>query len=190
MALKLITPPNVNVPVVSTADAKAHLRVTHSDDDPYIGELVKVATQLVQDSTHYYPIAQTWEYSMSIPPLNDGPIYLPIGPLSSVTSIQYLDSAEQVQTWSAAEYEVETGIMGVVKTAPGESYPTVEIDSLRAFWIRFVVGYATAAEVPSHVAHAVKILLTSLYWERGKEPSPETIKRLMSGYAHPGSLVA
>lgn len=190
MAITLITPPNPSVLVITLAEAKEHLRVLHSDEDAYITGLIAVATQLLQDATHYHPIAQTWQISRPCAPSASAPIYLPLGPLASVTSITYRPNNEDTLTWPDTEYDVEVGLMGAIRPRGGNGYPTMQTGRLETFFVRFVVGFPTAAEVPAQVKHAIKIILTTLYWERGKEPPHDVIKRLMSGYAHPGSMVA
>ena len=45
---------------VSLAEAKAHLRVTHNDDDAYITTLIKTARQGIEAQTGLGLISQGW----------------------------------------------------------------------------------------------------------------------------------
>ena len=122
--------------ILTTAEAKTHLRVTHSAEDTYIDTLIKVATQYAEKycagnfiETTYKMTMESWNdvfvsnatqlsndnvlKSYSYPsggyysPYTGLPqIFLPKAPLSSVSSIQYYNSDNVQEIFSDDDYNV------------------------------------------------------------------------------------
>ena len=68
MSLLLTTPPVVEP--LSLAEAKAHLRVPHADDDAYISTLIVSARLRVERQTGLRLITQNWSQFMDCwPPM-------------------------------------------------------------------------------------------------------------------------
>ena len=55
----LVTPPALEP--VSLAEAKAHLRVGHADEDGLIGALIAAARRLAESQTGLCLVAEPWE---------------------------------------------------------------------------------------------------------------------------------
>ncbi len=165
MAYKLITAPAAEP--VSTAEAKTHLRITHSDDDTYIGTLISAARLYAEAQTRRALINQTWELTAESFPKE---IRLIPAPLSSVTHIKYYDGDGTLQTLSSSAYQVDTtDSVGIVTEAYGYSWPTVRDGLYNGVQVRFVAGYGGAStDVPSSVIHAIKILVS--HWYEAREP--------------------
>lgn len=90
--------------LVSTSEAKEHLRVSFSDDDTYILRLTQAAQMFCETYTGqvFTPMTYTlfsddWEGTMIIPNVSS---------IDSINSIKYWDDATPSvqQTWSATEY--------------------------------------------------------------------------------------
>ena len=143
MALKLITAPAAEAEPVTTAEAKAHLRVDTTADDTYIGTLITVARQNVEAHLRRALIHQTWELV-----LDEWPgrvVVLPKPPLASVTSIKYTDRSAVESTVSSGSYLVDTDTEpGRVVLKSGETWPAVVLREASAVRIRFVAGYGAA----------------------------------------------
>ncbi|MEO1747228.1 MAG: head-tail connector protein [Pseudomonadota bacterium] len=60
MASTLVIPPAA--PPVTLAEAKAHLRVTHDDEDSLIEDLIGAATRFLADNDGICLLRQTWRY--------------------------------------------------------------------------------------------------------------------------------
>ena len=73
---------------VPTSDAKAWLRIDHSDEDTLIASLVTRATNVVEHLTNRQLINASWTYQVDQFPHQDA-IFFPIAPLVSVTQISY-----------------------------------------------------------------------------------------------------
>ena len=82
----VLTSPPATEPI-SLSQAKAHLRVTHGDDDDYISTLIKTARQSIEAQTGLGLIAQGWSVFLDDWPDN-GVIELPLAPVLDITDIK------------------------------------------------------------------------------------------------------
>lgn len=153
--------------VVSLGDIKEQLAIDGTDLDTYVGTLIEAATVYCQKATHLKFLTATCiDYLDSFPNV----IRPRWSPLSSVTSITYVDTAGTTQTWSDTEYDVDTDpTPGRIVPAYGEDYPTIRSDPMLAVTVTYVAGYGTAAsDIPETLTHAVKMLVTEWFYRRGE----------------------
>lgn len=152
----LVTPPGQR-PVTLT-EAKHHLRVDDDSENGRIRNLLDAATSHIQDITGRALIEQTWDWFLDAWPRN-GVLEVPSAPLSSVTSITYLDTAGDTQTLDTDVYTVNTDREpGRITLALGQSWPTLRgvPDQIT---VRFVAGYGTTNDtVPEPLRQGI------LYW--------------------------
>lgn len=162
MSLKLITPPNVSTGLcVTVADAKLSCRFDPSDLDADIAQMILDGQTLVDHEVGVCLMAQTWEAALDAFP---DAITLTRTPVASVTSITYIDAAGVLQTLSPAAYVLDSGDAfgkSYIVPAYGESWPETR-DEINAVKVRYVVGYADAASVPSHLKRQVLINVAKL----------------------------
>ena len=105
---------------LTTAEAKTHMRVDTSDDDTYIASLISAATQYAQDRTNRQFINAT--FKLRLDGFISTQLWIPRAPLSSVTSVQYVDENEATQTLSTDLYKVDTqALPGRIRIADGSS---------------------------------------------------------------------
>ncbi len=170
MALKLITPPASDP--ITLAEAKAHLRVDHSDDDVMIGAMITAATRHAEAFTGRAFIDQTWELVLDAFPSNE--IELKKPPLIELVSVVYDDGDGVEQTLDASSYTVDAvSEPGWVLPVGGSGYwPTTVFDGVNAVRVRFRAGYldtgvSPAVEnVPADIKHAILLELGSFYAQR------------------------
>lgn len=166
MALSLFTAPSLEP--LTTAEAKLHLRVDGSTDDALIDTLIAAARQYVEGFTHRPLLRQTWDDKRDGFPCSGEPIWLQLPPVSSVTSITYIDPNGVTQTWSSSLYDTDLPAgpyaqMARISPAYGQYYPQTR-DVMNAVVIRFVCGYGTtAATVPEAIRAAIKLLIGHWY---------------------------
>lgn len=189
MLLTRFTAP-VETPV-SRSEAKAHLRVEHTEDDTLIDALVATAVAEIDGREGYLRralVTQTWDYSILGFPV-ERKIYLPFPPLQSVTSIKYFDATNTEQTLDLGDcYIHANAFVGYVNLKPGKSWPaTTERDD--AVTLRFVCGYGNAAAVPSNIKHAILLRLTELYAFRGDDGEAPGMSPAVYRLLQPSRLV-
>jgi uncharacterized phiE125 gp8 family phage protein len=152
---------------VTTANAKAHLKVEHSADDTLIDGYVLAAQSEVETFTNRVLISTTFDLYLTDFPKNG--IVLPFSPVSAITSIKYYDGSNVQQTWAASNYHYniyeEPCVIRYVDSAPD-----VYEDRSDAVIIRFTAGYANAAAIPAPLVQAVKLLMADLYENRTDVP--------------------
>lgn len=182
---QLVTAPAVEP--VTLAEAKAHLRVESSDEDNLISGLIAAARELIELATGRSFINTSWSVKLSCLPHC---LELPRAPLSSVTSIEYLDADGDEQTLDADIYDVVTSDEpGRIQLASNGSRPATATHP-EAVTITYVSGYGAAAtSVPTPLRQAILLLLTS--WWRNRSTTvvgtisnelPFTVTALIAAY--------
>jgi uncharacterized phiE125 gp8 family phage protein len=158
---KIVTPPTVTP--VTLATAKAHARVTFSDDDDLIEIYINSATALCEQILQRKMITQTWKMYLDYWPQEITTIW---GDLQSVTSIKYTDIDEDQLTFADTNYDVDiNSVPGRVVLKDSISWPTVTLNAVNPIEIEFVTGYGDAAtNVPADITNAV-LLATSHFYE-------------------------
>lgn len=162
-------------PPITTAEAKSHMRVEHSDDDTYIGLLVRAATQVIEDETRQILVQATFDFQVDAWP--EGDIVIPCVPFVSTSfSMSYYDSnGNATALTSGTDYELDTTSRpGRIWRTPDSTWPSLQADRPRgAVYGSFKAGYATGAsdaaeKIPPDLVHAVKFLVAHYY--RVREP--------------------
>lgn len=170
-AWTLLTAPVIEP--ITTANAKAHLRVDVADDDALIDRLVKGARAQVEAYLHRGLVTQTWKY------LQDewtDAIWLPMAaPLQSVTAVQYYDTAGALQTLATSTYLVQTTPEpGRIVLAPDKTWPNLQ-DRALAVEITYVLGWSAIGDILSDIIDALYLLVGHRYLQRGDEEDPERL---------------
>lgn len=164
MGYRLITAPASDP--VTLGEAKAHLRVDHSDEDARITSLIKAATSYLDGRTGVIGrclVTQTWELTLDAFPAKE--IELPLGPVASVTSVKYVDAAGLEQTLSAGSYYVDTASLSAW-VVPEDTWPAT-MAAANAVTVRYVAGTA-AASVPEAIRQAILLLVG--HWYENRQP--------------------
>jgi uncharacterized phiE125 gp8 family phage protein len=162
MGLRLVTAAD---PVLSLAEAKAHLRVEHDDEDDYIEALVAAATGYLDGPTGILGRAigsQQWDFVFDAFPVSE--IRMPLRPLVTVDRIRHLDGAGAWQTLALTDYQVDPDTGGGWIAPAAAGWPTA-MDTINAVEVRFTAGYAA---VPPPILHAIRILVG--HWYEHREP--------------------
>ena len=151
-----------NMPV-SLAEAKAHLRVDHDDQDDLITAQIKAATVWLDGYAGILGralITQTWRQDFAgfadrLP--------LPVSPVISVVGVSYFDAGNVQQTLDAGVYDLLADARGAYITLrPGQSWPAT-FRRADAVSVTFTAGYGAAADVPEPIRQAILLIVQRLF---------------------------
>ena len=187
-ALKAIRSAVPTFESVTEDEAKSHLRIARSNEDHHddLVRLIQQSRENFERDTDYVIATGTYVVKLSEWPIGDC-IELPVRPVSSITSIAYLDTAGVSQTMSSGDYSLNTyGSRHKVQLGYGETWPTIrgwEND----ITITFVAGYASRSVVPANIKQACLLEIARLFENRGDsikdEPTGKAYERIVSRYA-------
>ena len=153
-------------------EVRAHLNLPSGlGNDNYLTALIRAATKAVETYTGLSLLSQTVKDVHDCFPAGRMPVFLRLAPVSAVVSIDYTDTAGDAQTWASSEYETElTSSPARLAPGVGYSYPAT-LSKIGAVEITYIAGFgATAASIPQDIIHAVKLMLTDYYENRGEAP--------------------
>ena len=150
--------------LVTTDEAKAHLRVEGTDEDTLIGTLVGAAA----DSLNWLgrSLSETsWEVDL------DGfasEIPLPRPPLIAVSAVTYRDAAGATQTLSTSVYEIvkPDGGIGFARCKPGQTWPATD-GKPACVTLAFTAGYGSPYALPPSLRAAILLIVADLFENRG-----------------------
>lgn len=162
---KLTVVSDFSDPVVTTAAAKTHARITSSVDDSYIDLLIASAARRVQDYTRRALLDATWNMHLDVFPKV---IVIPFPPIDSVVHLKYYNSSGVLTTMaSGTDFQLDDKD-SPARIYPGASnpWPATELEKVNAVEIQFIAGYGTAADIPALLVHCIKELVTEWYERR------------------------
>ena len=159
---------------VSIADAKSHLRVTHSDHDALIEDLIWGGVKAFEKAANVCLSDQTWKAF-----LDKGyeEIELWKYPITGISIIQYYDDDNAIQTLSTDDYysNVDTGSVGAYHPRPVlitvEDIPSTYDNRDDAFIITFTAGYTT-------IDYDVKQAILAWVYRMYENPNDPVTERL------------
>lgn len=152
---------------LTLSEVKAHLRVDHSDEDTSIQIYVEAATAYVDGYSGILGralVTQTWRQDACSWPTDR--LRLPLAPVQSITSIQYYDANNVLQTLSAGNYSLlEDARSPYAAWLSTASLPSV-YDREDAIRVTFVAGYGAASAVPAAIRAALLLMVGDLHENR------------------------
>ncbi len=120
-------------------------------------------------------LSQTWELKLDgFPParfpsptgLRTRQIHIPLPPLQSITSVQYIDTDGATQTLATSGYKVlnlnSPTRAGLIEEAFGETWPATRHES-ESVTVTFVAGYGARNAVPEHIRHLLLFTIQDAY---------------------------
>jgi uncharacterized phiE125 gp8 family phage protein len=155
---------------ITLAEAKAQMRVEHTDDDTLITRLIKVAVAYtdVKGVLGQAMITQKWGQWIGANPAQE--VKLILSPMQSVTAVKYYDADGVLQDDDVNNYNVfGTETYSVISPKSGFSWPTTQQrgDAIR---IDYEIGYGDATtDVPETIRHALMLLVS--HWYENREQS-------------------
>ena len=163
MGLRRTTDPTV-LPL-DNEDIEQHIVVAAGEDSALIDTLIAAATSLVEERLHRAIMPQTWDWTLDAFPA-ERILTVPRPALTSVTTLDYIDTAGASQTFASSNYIVDSsGEPGRIALTPTASWPSTQ-DRIAAVTITYVAGYASADVVPDAIKHALRMLVGHWYENR------------------------
>lgn len=173
---------------VTTSLLKSHLRLNTTAEDSLLSMYITSARETFENLTQRSCLTTTWRLHLDAFPRNV--IRLPMAPLQSVTSVTYYDSNDNLVTWDAANYSVDTA------REPGRIVPKMWFPDWRFFSVfpplsykrspkiivEFVAGWTTDT-IPTVVKQGI-LLLAAHYFENRAEGQATDLKELPHGFQH------
>ena len=163
--------------IITVADLKAHLRVTHTQEDTLISALRSAAISWVEEHCNIKLGSYTargylpdWRVA-----------YFPIGPVTAITEVKY-------QTTADKDYTTDLTTLGTTLwytdeiTQPARiafrDYPTTYDYALTPVVVTFTAGYTT---MPAPILQAIRLLVAHMYENRQEEVTGTISTRLKFG---------
>ena len=162
MALKLIT--DAATEPVTQSEASLFMRYTGTLQNDVIDSLIISATRYVQNWCSTQLVNATFDYYADS---FCDEIDLPIGPISSITSVKYQDSDDVEQTLATTVYGSDLiSPVNKIFLKANQSWPTT-LEEPNAVVIRLVSGYgSTATSVPDHYKTVIKMVVSDMFEHR------------------------
>ena len=139
--------------VLSLTDVKNQLRITGTDDDDALRYFIAGIRQKTEQYLGQTLVTSTWEYKLDKFP---DEISLPMYPIQSITSIEYIDADGIEQTFSDIQYDKA----GRLKPSYGNLWPATR-DQYDAVTVTYVAGNTHAGNVTQDVKLAMLLWVGS-----------------------------
>ena len=154
---------------VSLAEAKAHLRVAGSEQDDLIRLLIESATEQLERDIDQCVIVSSWKQSQESFPRCGEPLELIKGPIGSVTSVEYYDEDNVLQTWDSANYELNPETRTVF-CLNDDGWPDTQyaIQKYNVF-VTFSCGVSDATNVSRYIKQAILLNAGRTFYDPAQE---------------------
>lgn len=189
---------------VTLAEAKAHLRITHSTDDALVTDIIKTARMACESFTGRAFITRNISLYLDIWPSGGGGSWwdgvregasvmaeamvlnIPRPPLFSVTDIRVYGADDTLTTFSSENYFVDTvGPQGRIVLKDSAAVPSPGRNT-SGIEVRYTAGYGTTASaVPLPLREAVKQTVANFYENRGDHAAGQVLSPSVCGLLQP-----
>ena len=134
---------------LSLTDVKTQLRITGSDDDDALRMFIAAIRHRAEQYLRKTLVTSTWELKIDC---FDPEIYLPMGPIQSITSVAYIDTDGASQTLASSGYQFDAG--GRLATSYGNDWPSTRSD-FDAVTVTYIAGKTHAGNVEPDIKLAM-----------------------------------
>lgn len=174
--------------IVSLAEAKEHLGVWDDQEDSRVDLLLQAARAYCEEWAEVtLRLSATRTYSTRNWPLGGWVLRRP--PVTAVTSVQYYDAGDSLQTLTEGNYRTSLTAagFGIVEYATGAVLPAA-CDRQDAVTITYTTGYGSAPDAPANAKAAILLVAQHLYGEddtRQIAYAKQAAMSLLAGIAAP-----
>jgi len=141
--------------VLSLSDAKTHLRITGTDDDDALRVFIAGIRHKVEKYLGKTLITSTWVKTFdSFAEV----LFLPMHPIQSITSVEYVDTNGSPQTLASNQYQFDG--QGRLSAAYGVTYPSTR-EQFDAVTVTYIAGKTHAGNVEFDIKLAMLMWIGS-----------------------------
>jgi uncharacterized phiE125 gp8 family phage protein len=148
---------------VTLAQVKLHSRISHSEDDTWLTMAIVVARQYIEKTCELSLITQTRRTTFA--GFHKPWLTLAYGPTISITTIEYYDQANALQTLATYQAALESNPCLIVPAA-GQPWPSTMPNRIDAVKVTYVAGYGAAENVPAALKQGILLLVDFWYSNR------------------------
>jgi uncharacterized phiE125 gp8 family phage protein len=148
---------------VTLAQVKLHSRISHSEDDSWLTMAIVVARQYIEKTCELSLITQTRRTTFA--GFHKPWLTLAYGPTISITTIEYYDQANALQTLATYQAALESNPCLIVPAA-GQPWPATMPNRIDAVKVTYVAGYGAEENVPAALKQGILLLVDFWYSNR------------------------
>lgn len=160
------TQPTIDQEPVSLEEAKRQCGIADSIsfNNDELRRLISTAREYVETDTGLICYTGTFTWKVSEWPCENWLEIRALRPVSSITSITYVDGSGATQTWSASNYVLETStVVPLVRLAYAAVWPGDYRGDVNGITLTLVAGHATVLAIPNRIKQAVLLLVNQLF---------------------------
>lgn len=163
--------------VISSGDVALHCRVESGDTDSTAALVIYLAAAVAHVEAYTGTRLASQTVTIAADSFSDM-ARLPLAPVTSISSVQYVDVAGATQTLSSTVYRlIASGIEAFIELKPDQSWPTTKTGE--RITVTAVVGFAS---LPFDIRAAILLTTAHLYSNR-EATGANTIVDLPAGVA-------
>jgi uncharacterized phiE125 gp8 family phage protein len=157
---------------VSLAEAKAHLRISHTDDDVYVSTLIIAARRQIESRTGLRCIQQGWSVFHDQWP-EDRTIRIPLEPLLSIDDIRIYGDDDTFAVLDPAHYFIDKSALPARVILRGSRERPCPGRVANGIEVRLTAGFGPDGTlVPKELKQAILLTIADWFANRGDERSP------------------
>jgi uncharacterized phiE125 gp8 family phage protein len=160
---------------VTLEDVKSHLRVTTDDEDELLRSYLVAAFEWAEERTRRAIVSRNYLIARDDFPYSDW--CLPLGHISAIVSVEYLDSSNVLNTWTASplpyESDLATDYEPRLRPKTGQSWPATGI-YFNTARVTVTAGWAQD-DIPGTLKQAILMKVAELDEVRGPGDERATV---------------
>ena len=163
--------------IITVADLKAHMRVTHTAEDTLISALRSAAVSWIEE--HCNIKLGSYTARGYLPGFYNA--YIPIGPVTAISEVKYQTTADKDYTTDLSTLAADNWYTDTISQPARiafRDYPQTYEYALTPVVVTFTAGYS---DMPAPVLQAIRLLVADMYENRQEEVSGTITTRLKFG---------
>ena len=163
--------------IITVADLKAHMRVTHTAEDTLISALRSAAVSWIEE--HCNIKLGSYTARGYLPGFYNA--YIPIGPVTAISEVKYQTTADKDYTSNLSTLAADNWYTDTISQPARiafRDYPQTYEYALTPVVVTFTAGYS---DMPAPVLQAIRLLVADMYENRQEEVSGTITTRLKFG---------